>query len=121
MENFLVLKPSIPSVLHSEKIHRYLFIISRENQPRAIQPVGAVCERENMDSESQIALLLAQVDAGMREQENTVENFELAVSHAEQCLGEIETFAGNDSLRSESDLQPLTRALQASQDAATLV
>lgn len=74
-----------------------------------------------MDSESQIALLLAQVDAGMKELEHTVENFELAVSHAEQCIGEVETFAGDDSLRAESDLQPLTRALQASQDAATLV
>lgn len=74
-----------------------------------------------MDSESQIALLLAQVDAGMRELEHTVENFEMAVSHAEQCVSEVEMHMGANSLQAESGLQPLTRALQASQDAATLV
>ncbi|HEY3992397.1 MAG TPA: hypothetical protein VGM01_05900 [Ktedonobacteraceae bacterium] len=69
-----------------------------------------------MDSESQTALLLAQVDAGIRELEQTVENFEQAVSHAEQCIDETEARA----LRDTHDLQPLTRALQASQDAAML-
>ncbi len=46
-----------------------------------------------MDSESQIASLLAQVDAGIRELEHTVENFEQAIVDAEQCLGETEAQA----------------------------
>jgi serine/threonine protein kinase len=70
-----------------------------------------------MDSESQIALLLAQVDAGIRELEHTVDNFEQAVAQAERCLEEIET----PEPRDEEDLQLLEHALRASQDAAMLV
>lgn len=74
-----------------------------------------------MDSESQIALLLAQVDAGLKELEQTVENFEQAVEHAELCLGELDTYEEANAPRDESSLQPLTSALQASRDAAMLV
>ena len=70
-----------------------------------------------MDSESQIALFLAQVDTGARELEHTLANFEQAVSHAELCLKETET----GSVQTEDDLQQLTRTLQASQEAAMLV
>ncbi|HXR64535.1 MAG TPA: hypothetical protein VN729_01335 [Ktedonobacteraceae bacterium] len=73
-----------------------------------------------MDSESQIALLLAQVDAGIKELEHTVENFEQAVSHAELCMNEAEVHVHEELLRDEAGLQLLTRALRASQDAATL-
>lgn len=80
-----------------------------------------------MDSESQIALLLARVDAGIRELEHTVENFEQAVAQAEQSMNEVETRTGTDAsfsrdeARAEAELQPVARSLQASQDAATLV
>lgn len=74
-----------------------------------------------MDSESQIALLLAQVDTGIRELEQTVENFEQAVVHAESCKNEADAHTQAEKLHDERDLQALTLALQASQDAATLV
>ncbi len=73
-----------------------------------------------MDSESQIALFLAQVDAGLRELEHTVGNFEQAVVQAEQCLSEAELQLQAGTLREEEDLAALTRNLQASQEAALL-
>ena len=74
-----------------------------------------------MDSESQIALLLAQVDAGLRELEHTVENFEQAVAQAEQCMDEAEAQVQAGTWHEEDELRDLTRNLQASQDAALLV
>lgn len=74
-----------------------------------------------MDSESQIALLLARVDAGIRELEHTVDNFEQAVAQAEQSMNEVEAQAAGEVPYAEADLQPVGRSLQASRDAATLV
>ncbi|HEY0757206.1 MAG TPA: hypothetical protein VGD98_24845 [Ktedonobacteraceae bacterium] len=69
-----------------------------------------------MDAESQIALLLTRVDAGIKELEQTVENFEQTVSLAEQRMNEAQPHAGE-----KAELQLVTHALQACQNAATLV
>lgn len=70
-----------------------------------------------MDSESQIALLLAQVDTGTRELEQTVENFEQAVIQAERCLNDAE----NSKSYTTARIAPLTHALQTGYEAADLV
>lgn len=71
-----------------------------------------------MDSESQIALLLDQVETSVRELEQTVENFEQAALQAEACLEDREARAYAEGMRAEDELQPLTHALQTGRDAA---
>lgn len=74
-----------------------------------------------MDSESQSAQFLPQVEERVTELEQAVENFERAAAEVEQRLNEVEQSEREKGLRSEFYLRPVTRALQASSEAAELV
>ena len=74
-----------------------------------------------MSLESQPALILSQMEAGVAELERTVQTFERAVMQAEHYMGEIEQLADSEGARDESHLQPLTHSLQEGYAAAELV
>ncbi len=74
-----------------------------------------------MDSESQAALILSQVEAEGAALEHAVRGYEQAVARVEQCMEEVEQVVQANTARDDSCLQPVTQALRASQEAATLV
>lgn len=74
-----------------------------------------------MDSESQSAQLLPQVEERIAELEQAVESFERATAEMEQRLNEVEQLEREKGLRSEFYLRPVTRALQAGSEIAAKV
>jgi hypothetical protein len=72
-----------------------------------------------MDSESQAALILPQVEERVTELEQAVQSFEQAVVEIERRLREVEERLKREKdLRSEFYLRPVTRAFQAGSEAA---
>jgi hypothetical protein len=73
-----------------------------------------------MDSESQTSLILSQVETRITELESNVQDFERAITDAEQQFDAVEHLLQDETAQSESLLEQLTQTLQASQNAASL-
>lgn len=74
-----------------------------------------------MDSESQSAQLLSQVESGIAELERTVQSFELMAGEVEKLMDEVEDVADADNPVSQANEQDLARALHASYNAGQRV
>lgn len=64
---------------------------------------------------------VSQVEMQVAELERAVQNFEDTATLVERCVNDVEQLAKADGANEEASLQPFTRSLRASQEAAVLV